>query len=502
MPEKLSHKNRVNKKAYYGRFFSIRCNVNDKKICGVDVTEEAGKICSGRQSCQLEHWNSQFNAKFYKEAPCSAEFSNKISVSYTCLKYLVFENAACLGRPIAVPMKQSGYLSNLVQDVGLRNCPWFFNITKLHRVTFTLWDYEAVGVSPARNGSPEKLILAYMNDTPICREEERKRQLHVDGGKSLRIWFVPQQQDTSYFIQYDISECQPYETPSFARLLFDSGLNITVECLIGDHSSLHLTCHDGVWTSLTEENCTMGAVTSAVLADDKTSQGKFAVMITIVIAVALIISTIIIVVGLYCLEAWPFRLVIFKKTFRRIHKQAMAFKPQEDNPSSQSFSQEKYSTGHQPCLHQSYSMCELYPMLASHPDKKLPQMPRDYATTMQMRKIAGCYPETAWCPAHGPYYSTNQVHCNTVDRKYSTSNIKRNISSQVRNFSSSQFQQESPRTYDVPMSPFYHELDQFTFKNNSEVVPHHNAISIPCPTVPEQNDPTNIIQNASSLLTH
>ena len=94
---------------------------------------------------------------------------------------------------------------------------------------------------------------------------------------------------------------------------------------------------------------------------------------------------------------------------------------------------------------------------------------RDYATTLQMRQMAGGYPEMVpCCPAHGPYAGL----LNTVDRPYKTLHMPHyhHHREQHQNFHSTpsaQLHHSVEGALNGPSltpleDPFYHELDHFT----------------------------------------
>lgn len=133
--------------------------------------------------------------------------------------------------------------------------------------------------------------------------------------------------------------------------------------------------------------------------------------------------------------------------------------------------QEKYSSENL-FLRPAQSLRELYPMLASS-DHRVAAIQRDYATTLQMRQMAGHYTDHAgWCPAHGPYYLGST---NTIDRKCNTIKMKRNLSTPLSNCQTDLYSDKNKTSASPPSSPFYHELDQVTLKAAVEPdMPHEN----------------------------
>lgn len=423
----------------YGRYKGSSCYQESELDCSIDATDDIRILCSGNASCTIPISNKDLSSKIHCE---KRDVSLSLSVMYTCQKYHQTDEE-CTGHPLSIkPL--SGYLLSsytLQSNKGSSQCPWIFELGASNTLKLSITNFKP---QPSNDQTCSKLMQIETSsyNEPVCSNEKERNLTKTDNIIKIILF---KNNKLRFAVHYEVIPCPIFMKPDYVREVSSNASEHRLQCIESPDIQFHVKCSQGAWSEFSKRNCTL-VETATISPVHKSSSGQ-TLLILMVVMVALIISIVIIVVGCYCLRTHSFKNEMEASRMDTTSMHHMAKYSSEnilDMPPQYNSSTPHYN----PSV---YSMPIKDPYYLAK---------RDYATTLQMRQLAGQYPEmVACCPAHGPYSGL----MNTIDRQYKTLHMPHHHFQA----SPSYHHQSTEGALNIPPltpsgDPFYHELDLFS----------------------------------------
>ncbi|ELU00788.1 hypothetical protein CAPTEDRAFT_220546 [Capitella teleta] len=292
--------------AFYGRMKEGRCLTDEfgNLGCKHDVIKEMDAFCSGKRSCEVKVDDSSFPS-----AICHKQLKSYLLAIETV-------DESCDQREIHVSTGSAeGFISSLVAEES--SCgkndlrPWIITVDKGQQINVTLYDF-----SPNASLAPDHFpqvckVYATIRETEdsrssattVCGYMGRITPMYLSATNQIQIRLMSSASGNKpkYLLRYNTVGCA---TPvQYAGMRVDRTADMAVVKCLGSDSTWRMTCDKGKWVGNAPVNCTKeGLALATQHMDQDLSAVPYALSISIIVAIALIVSCLIFVIGVVCIR--------------------------------------------------------------------------------------------------------------------------------------------------------------------------------------------------------